>query len=105
MDKSKINKRNTPTEKNTTAPLKQSKDITPLNNPIANTAKQKNIQEADQQPQVTTSTPNHIKNKNEFADSETDNDKAGHKDKPGCEKDEDSVSKQKENKNIAKGYL
>ena len=103
MDKSKINKRNTPTEKNTTALLKQGKDITPLNNPTANPAKQQNIQEADQQPQVTTSTRNHIRKENEFADSGTANGKARQKDK--SVKDEDPEAKQKENKNIAKGYL
>lgn len=93
MEKSKINKRDKPSEKNTT----------PLNNPTANPGKQQNIQEADQQPQVTTSTRNHIRKENEFADSGTDNGKARQKNK--SVKEEDPEAKQKENKNIAKGYL
>ena len=93
MEKSKINKRDKPSEKNTT----------PLNNPTANPGKQTNIQEADQQPQVTTSTRNHIRKENEFADSGTANGKARKKNK--SVKEEDPEAKQKENKNIAKGYL
>ncbi len=93
MEKSKINKSDKPSEKNTT----------PLNNPTANPGKQQNIQEADQQPQVTTSTRNHIRKENEFADSGKANGKARQKDKPV--KEEDPETKQKENKNIAKGYL
>ena len=105
MEKSKINKSDKPSEKNTTAPLKQRNDkgTTPLNNPTANPGKQQNIQEADQQPQVTTSTRNHIRKENEFADSGTDNGKARQKNK--SVKEEDPEAKQKENKNIAKGYL
>lgn len=69
------------------------------NKPSANPVKQKNIQEANQQLQITTSTRNHISRENEFADNVNDNDK------PGSLKDIDSAAKQNGNKNIAKGYL
>ena len=105
MEKSKINKSKKPSEKNINEPLQQDGDevTTPLNNSTANPAKQKNIQEADQQPQVTTSTRNHIRKENEFADSGKANGKARQKNK--SVKEEDPEAKQKENKNIAKGYL
>ncbi len=67
--------------------------------PLTNRVKQKNIQEADQQPQDSSTTCNHIKNENEFADSTKGNDELG------SLKDNDSAAQETEIKNTAKGYL